>query len=282
MNSNHLDRQPQLKIADELLSAYLDGEVTAQERAQVERALAQDSETAWRLASLQQTVTLVKALPRASLPRSFTLREVDVMPTRGAGDAAAPWWRTLFSPALLRNGMAIAALLFIVLSVGDLTLSRSAPAPAASDALMVRETVVVEMVPAATPAIAAAKEAIPSPTAATEIVVAAAAQATTTPTATTVVMASRAPGTEVATTMPPPAPSAGASGALVTTVPATGAPIIELMAPPADRAVTAQDSSAHTPAAPAGPNLLRSAQVLLALLTTGLFVAWRRSLLRAR
>ncbi|MFZ1267028.1 MAG: hypothetical protein WAU95_11230, partial [Anaerolineae bacterium] len=65
-------------------------------------------------------------------------------------------------------------------------------------------------------------------------------------------------------------------------VPATGAPIIELMAPPADRAVTAQDSSAHTPAAPAGPNLLRSAQVLLALLTTGLFVAWRRSLLRAR
>lgn len=278
MNSNHLDRQPQLKIADELLSAYLDGEVTAQERAQVERALAQDSETAWRLASLQQTVTLVKALPRASLPRSFTLREVDVMPTRGAGDATAPWWRTLFSPALLRNAMAIAALLFIVLSVGDLTLSRTMPSASAPMALKASETVVVEMVPAATQVIAAA----PSPTAATEIVVAAAAQATTTPTATTVVMASRAPGTEVATTMPPPAPSAGASGALVTTVPATGAPIIELMAPPADRAVTAQDSSAHTPAAPAGPNLLRSAQVLLALLTTGLFVAWRRSLLRAR
>lgn len=278
MNSNHLDRQPQLKIADELLSAYLDGEVTAQERAQVERALAQDSETAWRLASLQQTVTLVKALPRASLPRSFTLREVDVMPTRGAGDATAPWWRTLFSPALLRNAMAIAALLFIVLSVGDLTLSRTMPSASAPMALKASETVVVEMVPAATQVIAAA----PSPTAATEIVVAAAAQATTTPTATTVVMASRAPGTEIATTMPPPAPSAGASGALVTTVPATGAPIIELMAPPADRAVTAQDSSAHTPAAPAGPNLLRSAQVLLALLTTGLFVAWRRSLLRAR
>ena len=139
MNSNHLDRQPQLKIADELLSAYLDGEVTAQERAQVERALAQDSETAWRLASLQQTVTLVKALPRASLPRSFTLREVDVMPTRGAGDAAAPWWRTLFSPALLRNAMAIAALLFIVLSVGDLTLSRTMPSASAPMALKKKE-----------------------------------------------------------------------------------------------------------------------------------------------
>ena len=74
MNSNHLDRQPQLKIADELLSAYLDGEVTAQERAQVERALAQDSETAWRLAAAPGSLSAIEAWPTGEVSIAFTNR----------------------------------------------------------------------------------------------------------------------------------------------------------------------------------------------------------------
>src|SRR5262245_17931765 len=61
------------RITDELLSAYIDGEVTEQERALVEAAIAADEEVAWRLDSLRQTVSLLHDLPELALPRSFTL-----------------------------------------------------------------------------------------------------------------------------------------------------------------------------------------------------------------
>lgn len=287
MNSNHFDRHAQLKIADELLSAYLDGEVTAQERAQVERALAQDPETAWRLESLQQTVTLVKALPRVNLPRSFTLREADVMPTRGAAETATPWWRSLFAPVLLRNATAIAALLLMVFLAGDLMLSRTLSSANAPVALKAPETVVVEAVVQATPAIANARavEPLPTPTAGDSAAAQVqalppAVQPLEAPGASSTSAAPTAPAVEVVTAVPPPAPAAGASGALVTTVPATGAPVIELMAPPANQAVAAPESSAA--GRTSGFTWLRSAQIALALLTAGLFVAWRRSLQPAR
>ena len=79
----------------------------------------------------------------------------------------------------------------------------------------------------------------------------------------------------------PEAPPAAASGPMVTTVPAVTAPVVELMesaATPADGAVSANDSAARTRTAGPGPNWLRIAQTLLALLTVGLFVAWRRTL----
>ena len=57
----------------ELLSAYLDGEVTDEERAQVETHLAVSP--AWRdeLDSLRWTVSLLRELPDLPLPRSFEL-----------------------------------------------------------------------------------------------------------------------------------------------------------------------------------------------------------------
>ncbi|MCC6454891.1 MAG: hypothetical protein IT328_08125 [Caldilineaceae bacterium] len=61
------------RITDELLSAYIDGEVSEQERTLVEAAIAADEEIAWRLNSLRQTVTLLRELPELALPRSFTL-----------------------------------------------------------------------------------------------------------------------------------------------------------------------------------------------------------------
>ncbi|GEM_PF-5093243 len=290
-----------------MLSAYLDGEVTPQERLQIERAAAQDADTAWRLASLQQTVALVKALPRVSLPRSFTLSEADVAPPRAAAPAFAPWWRALFDPILLRNATAMTAVLFLALLVGDLAPRLISPA-AAPAARLFKETVVVEeyttpthpavmaqaMAPQPTPtwevtpaaAVGAPaptsgetrEAAMPAPTPTSEIPPAAAMPTpTTTPSA---VLSSPGSSGEAEATPPlPEAPPAAASGPLVTTVPAVTAPALELVAPasaPTDGA--AKDVASQTNAATPGPNWLRIAQVLLALLTGGLFVAWRRAL----
>ncbi|HRW10840.1 MAG TPA: hypothetical protein P5121_37315, partial [Caldilineaceae bacterium] len=66
-----LSRFPQ--ITNELLSAYLDGLVTDDERQLIERALTEDAEIAWRLESLRQTVQLLQSMPALALPKSFTL-----------------------------------------------------------------------------------------------------------------------------------------------------------------------------------------------------------------
>ena len=77
-NSNQQDNPKNLP---ELLSAYLDGEVTGKERAVVEQALAESPELRQELESLRRTVALVKALPSTSAPRPFTLSEADVQAT---------------------------------------------------------------------------------------------------------------------------------------------------------------------------------------------------------
>ena len=64
-------RQPQ--INEELLSAYLDDEVTAAERVLVEAAIAADPAVARQVESLQQTIHLLQTLPPLVLPRAFTL-----------------------------------------------------------------------------------------------------------------------------------------------------------------------------------------------------------------
>lgn len=70
--SNSIDSQ-----ARELLSPYLDGEVTAAERDLVENAIAQSPQLRRELESLRQSVALFKAMPRAAAPRPFTLSELD-------------------------------------------------------------------------------------------------------------------------------------------------------------------------------------------------------------
>lgn len=65
-----------------LLSPYIDGEVTAEERVQVEAALAGSPEMQRELETLEQTVFLLNHLPAMSAPRPFTLSEADVQPSR--------------------------------------------------------------------------------------------------------------------------------------------------------------------------------------------------------
>lgn len=69
-----VSRHPQ--ITEELLSAYLDNEVTAEERTHIETAMATDPAIAWQVETLRQTVQLLQALPPLALPRSFTLEAI--------------------------------------------------------------------------------------------------------------------------------------------------------------------------------------------------------------
>ena len=65
-----------MKIDDELLMAYVDGELGATERAAIEAALAQD-------ADLRRRIESQKAL-RATLQGAFAPPDVDGARTRGA------------------------------------------------------------------------------------------------------------------------------------------------------------------------------------------------------
>jgi ferric-dicitrate binding protein FerR (iron transport regulator) len=120
----------QLNDADlELISAYIDGEVTAEERAALEARMERDPALRAAFEELQATAQLLHDLPRMTPPRSFTIDPASVRPRR----AGAFVW--------LRFGSALAAVLLALTVTFDLVGSRgagmatmSAPAaPAVSD-----------------------------------------------------------------------------------------------------------------------------------------------------
>jgi anti-sigma factor RsiW len=122
--TNH---QPNIEYVRDLLSPYLDGEVTDSERALVEQAVATLPEVRDELESLRQTVTLVQALPRVPAPRPFTLSEADVRVV------SPPSTRKLFNLPAWASGLAmLAAALICVLAAGGLFLGQfSSTQPAA-------------------------------------------------------------------------------------------------------------------------------------------------------
>lgn len=101
---------PHSQITDELLSAYIDGNVSESERSLIESATQHDREVAWRLETLRQTVQLLRALPQIALPRSFSVEAV-LASERGATQAPTPatrrtavqqaeqpsWWRSFLN-----------------------------------------------------------------------------------------------------------------------------------------------------------------------------------------
>lgn len=147
-----VSRQP--KITEELLSAYLDDQVTVEERTLVEEAIATDPAIAWQVDSLRQTVHLLQALPPLALPRSFSLEAI-LAEARAAEETLVPlqteavknsvprqsgrktvvrapvgeelettWWQWFIQLCQggnlqLRNAAAIALTLFFVLFAGD-------------------------------------------------------------------------------------------------------------------------------------------------------------------
>ena len=165
-NQNHQLNPDQIR---DLLSPYLDGEVTDEERALVEQALAASAELQGELETLRRTIALVAALPPVPAPRPFTLTEADV---RGI---AVPAPKSLFGlPAWVKGWAALAATLLCVLAAGGLFWnmqfgggSRQAAAPAAEVAnapQLAATATIAEVQSAAAPAESAAqKEAEAAP-----------------------------------------------------------------------------------------------------------------------
>jgi len=100
---------------EESLSAYLDGELSAGEKARVEKHLEECHACSEDLATLRQTVVLLKELPAVPAPRSFALRPAAIKPQ--ARITAPP-----LGYGLLKGATALAALLLVLLIGGDLTL----------------------------------------------------------------------------------------------------------------------------------------------------------------
>lgn len=118
-NNMHLDV--------ELLSAYIDGEVTRQEASLVEHHLQECGSCSEELASLQWTVNLLREVPPVPVPRSFVVRPADIEPEPARQRFTFPNW--------LVNGLqwatvATAALAILVFAADFLTVGRPATAPA--------------------------------------------------------------------------------------------------------------------------------------------------------
>ncbi|HZW04290.1 MAG TPA: zf-HC2 domain-containing protein, partial [Anaerolineaceae bacterium] len=83
----------------QLLSAYLDGQLSNRERAQVEQRLRIHPEYRDALQTLRQNQVMLRSLPRRRVPRNFTLTpEMVAAPRRTLIPPLAPFLR--FSSAL--------------------------------------------------------------------------------------------------------------------------------------------------------------------------------------
>jgi hypothetical protein len=102
-------------IDDELLSAYLDGQVSPDERAIVEVAIAADPAVRARVTDLRATVALLRALPQPVPRRTFILtpeQAASIRPVR------VPWVTRLFPTVVAVS--TVAAVLCLMLVAGDL------------------------------------------------------------------------------------------------------------------------------------------------------------------
>ncbi len=122
-------------IDDELLSAYIDGQVTAAERQRVEQALAADAQIRERYETLRMTVNLMQNTPPMRVPRTFVLSEAQVLAAGGRvkGVEQPGFWERLFPRFMPLATAAVALLLVALLSVDflpGLTGGMTAPQPA--------------------------------------------------------------------------------------------------------------------------------------------------------
>lgn len=258
----------------ELVSSYMDGQVSQAEARQVEGHLSACADCRAELDSLRATVRLVKALPQLQAPRSFTLAEAPA-PARPKARA-----RGLSSPPVVwtvRLATPIAAALLVALLAGDaagiLSQSRASKEAAITSPSLSQSRTVEDLarVPEAPPAPAPAShpettlmpgqpvEAVTAevaPTQAAPVPPQMAAQALPTPLATP-------PSTTAMGAMPAAAatPAPAAAAPAPTLAPSAGAyrPATTDVAEPASTA--APEPGEVTKAAP-GPREFQAARVL--------------------
>lgn len=105
---------------DELLSAYLDGELSTSARARLEAQLASDPALRAELDVLRRTVAMVRDLPSIPAPHNFILPRTTAARPRHPL-RAKPVRRSWAAP-LLSAATAVVSLLFVAVLAGDLLL----------------------------------------------------------------------------------------------------------------------------------------------------------------
>ena len=97
----------------ELLSAYMDNQLDAEQRSVLEARLAAEPDLRRELRSLQQTVALVREMPTLRAPRDFTLtRDMvqptapQVLPSKAAPRPSKNFFSDLQKPACVCSGTA--------------------------------------------------------------------------------------------------------------------------------------------------------------------------------
>ncbi len=139
-------RQPDHIRAEELISAYLDHRVTAEEKRFFEQHLATCADCRAQLEATRSMIAALRVMPVVKAPRSFVLpREMGKQPKRPVFN----WY-----PAL-RLATVVAAMAFAILFASDLLIVRSGGGAAN-----------VVSIPAAAPAPRAMNDAAAQPTAA--------------------------------------------------------------------------------------------------------------------
>jgi hypothetical protein len=110
--------KPPAERDQELLSAYLDGELTEREQQKLQARLVRDEHLRAALDDLREVVKLVHSLPQVKAPRSFTLD-----PAVYGHQPPQPWWRRLLNlGTILQLGGALGTAAAAVLLVLAFTL----------------------------------------------------------------------------------------------------------------------------------------------------------------
>ena len=132
-------------VDEELVAAYIDGDVTAEERQRVEAAMAANEQIAWEVNTLRQTVGLLQEMPSVPLPRSFALTEDQVQdvlldrrnrvrataaPAQGVQDQTDSAWQRFLrflngGDLALRNAAALAVGLLVLFYVAEFQLQQN-------------------------------------------------------------------------------------------------------------------------------------------------------------
>lgn len=114
---------------DALLSAYLDGQLSAGSRARLEARLASDADLRVELDALRRTVALVRDMPPAPLPRNFLLSTAPERTSRRLEGAQGRAGRLAWAAPLLTAASAAVATMLAVVVAGQVLVSNAAMAP---------------------------------------------------------------------------------------------------------------------------------------------------------
>ncbi len=128
---------------EELLSAYLDGELEADEQARLEARLESDPTLREELDGLRRTVALVRDLPPAPLPRNFILSPGMAAPARPRPRSLP---RRLVAVPRMAFSTLVVGLLFVAVLLGDWLTGRP-PAAVRVAVTMPQATVVIREMP---------------------------------------------------------------------------------------------------------------------------------------